>query len=178
MVCCWLLSTLLFFPGVPESPFQLRGAEHACSQSRHLDVNHYRSKVPHHPVAAGNRAFGARRLPIDFHTIVDPDKHPKQPWRDLPPPTGASPFHLDLATILAPESIASINQSGKLVFHAVGDTGGVNTPTQIENVETYMESDFPIPTSLPIRRFSITWAMSCITTENWPTTFRSSMSRT
>src|ERR1039458_9399902 len=27
-------------------------------------------------------------------------------------------------------------------FHSVGDTGGVNTPAQIENVATYMEKDF------------------------------------
>ncbi len=110
-----------------------------------IDVARLRSKVAHHPKPAGGRSFGAHRLPVDFQTIVDPDKHPLQPWRDLPPPTGAPPFHLALENILAPESIASINQSGTLVFHAVGDTGGVNTPTQIENVATYMESDFTNP---------------------------------
>jgi acid phosphatase type 7 len=107
-----------------------------------VDVAKYRSKVAHHPVAAAARGFGAHRLPVDFQTIVDPDKHPKQPWRDLPPPTGAPPFRMTLESILAPESIDLINQSGTLVFHAVGDTGGVNTPTEIENVTTYMESDF------------------------------------
>lgn len=107
-----------------------------------IDVARYRSQVAHHPVAAGIRAFGAHRLPVDFQTIVDPDQHPPQPWRDLPSPTGAPPFRMNLDHILAPESIDSINKSGKLVFHAVGDTGGVNTPTQIENVTTYMEADF------------------------------------
>ena len=107
-----------------------------------IDAARYRSKVAHHPMAAGARAFGAHRLPVDFQTIVDPNTHPLQPWRDLPPPTGAPPFRMSLETILAPESIASINNSGTMVFHAVGDTGGVNTPTQIENVTTYMESDF------------------------------------
>jgi hypothetical protein len=52
---------------------------------------------------------------------------------------------MSLDSILAPASIASINNSGTLVFHAVGDTGGVNTPTQIENVAKYMESDFSNP---------------------------------
>jgi len=76
---------------------------------------------------------------------VDPNKNPPQPFRDLPPPTGAAPFHMTLESILSPDSIASINTSSTLVFHAVGDTGGVNTPTEIENVTTYMESDFADP---------------------------------
>jgi hypothetical protein len=106
-----------------------------------IDVAHYQN-APHHPMPAGTRQFRAHRLPASFQTIVDPDKNPAQPWRDLPAATGAAPFHLSLANILAPASIDAINKAGKLVFHAVGDTGGVNTPTQIENVETYMESDF------------------------------------
>src|SRR5271157_4110554 len=110
-----------------------------------VDVARYRSKAAHHPIAAGTRAFGAHRLPVDFQTIVDPNKNPPQPFRDLPPPTGVPPFRMTLDSILAPTSIDSINNSGTLVFHAVGDTGGVNTPTQIENVETYLESDFSNP---------------------------------
>jgi hypothetical protein len=47
-----------------------------------------------------------------------------------------------LENILAPASVDAINKSGTMVFHSVGDTGGVNTPTQIENVTTYMEADF------------------------------------
>src|SRR4029434_9155934 len=31
--------------------------------------------------------------------------------------------------------------SGKLVFHSVGDTGGANTPTYIEGVSRFMELD-------------------------------------
>src|SRR5262249_45594215 len=38
--------------------------------------------------------------------------------------------------------IQEIHTAGKLVFHAVGDTGGVNTPTPIETVAAYMERDF------------------------------------
>ncbi len=109
-----------------------------------IDVARYR-KAAHHPIASGARAFGAHRLPVNFQTIVDPDKNPPQPWRDLPAPTGAPPFRMTLDSILAPTSIDSINTSGVMVFHAVGDTGGVNTPTQIENVATYMEADFSSP---------------------------------
>jgi acid phosphatase type 7 len=107
-----------------------------------LDVARYRTEVPHHPTPSGSRFFGAHRLPVNFQTTVDPRPNPSQPWRDLPPPTGQPPFRMSLENILAPRSIASINNSGKMVFHTVGDTGGVNTPTPIENVTRYMESDF------------------------------------
>ena len=96
----------------------------------------------HHPQPAPGRSFGADRLPPGFQTVVDPQKNPPQPWRDLPPPTGVAPFHLSLDSVLSGEAMRSIENSGTLVFHAVGDTGGVNTPTYIENVASYMESDF------------------------------------
>lgn len=96
----------------------------------------------HHPTPATGRSFGGDRLPAGFQTIVDPQKNPPQPWRDLPAPTGTTPFHLSLDSVLSADAMKSIENSGKLVFHAVGDTGGVNTPTYIENVTSYMEDDF------------------------------------
>src|SRR6266571_3881105 len=96
----------------------------------------------HHPSASPGRTFGAARLPAAFQTVIDPKKHPPQPWRDLPPPTGKVPFHLSLDTVLSKEAIQTITKSGRMVFHAVGDTGGVNTPTQVENVARFMEQDF------------------------------------
>ena len=79
----------------------------------------------HHPIPAAGRYFAAPRLPDSFQTLIDPAKHPAQPWRDLPPPTGASPFRLSLETVLSPQAIDTISKSGRMVFHAVGDTGGV-----------------------------------------------------
>lgn len=90
----------------------------------------------------GGRTFAADPVPPGFHTIVDPNKNPTQPWQDLPAPTGPAPFHLSLDSVLSADAISTINNSGKMVFHSVGDTGGVNTPTQIENVASYMEKDF------------------------------------
>jgi acid phosphatase type 7 len=90
----------------------------------------------------GGRTFSPDPVPPAFHIIIDPNKNPSQPWRDLPAPTGLLPFHLSLDGVLSEEAMATINNSGKMVFHSVGDTGGVNTPTQIENVSTYMEKDF------------------------------------
>jgi acid phosphatase type 7 len=49
---------------------------------------------------------------------------------------------MSLDTILDAETMATIEQSGKLVFHSVGDTGGVNTSTYIDGVTRFMESDF------------------------------------
>jgi hypothetical protein len=107
-----------------------------------LDAQSLLAKPAHPNQGRSPRQFADDRLPQGFQTIIDPDKHPPQPWRDLPKPTGKSPFHLSLADVLSPEAIATIENSGSMVFHAVGDTGGVNTPSQIENVTNYMVKDF------------------------------------
>lgn len=98
----------------------------------------------HHPVPSSGRNFGAPRLPAAFQIVIDPTKFPAQPWQNLPPATGKPPYHLSLDSILSPDSINLITKSGKLVFHAVGDTGGVNTPTPIQNVASFMEKDFSL----------------------------------
>jgi hypothetical protein len=90
----------------------------------------------------GGRTFSPDPVPPGFHTVVDPSKNPTQPFRDLPTPTGLPPFHLSLDAVLSAEAMATISNSETIVFHSVGDTGGVNTPTQIENVANYMEKDF------------------------------------
>jgi len=107
-----------------------------------LDATALKASVKHHPGAGNGRNFGASRLPQSFQTVIDPNTHPLQPFRPLPPPTGKAPFHLSLDTVLSAQAVQTIQNSGRLVFHAVGDTGGVNTPTYIENVATYMEDDF------------------------------------
>lgn len=107
-----------------------------------LDPAKLQASRVHHPGPGRGRNFGAERLPAAFQTIVDPTKHPTQPWRDLPAPTGPAPYHLNLDTVLSDAAIQAINTSGRMVFHAVGDTGGVNTNTYIDNVASYMEKDF------------------------------------
>lgn len=98
------------------------------------------ASVKHHPGAGKGRNFGAQRLPQSFQTIIDPNKNPPQPFRALPPPTGKAPFRLSLDSMLSAQAMQTIQK--QMVFHTVGDTGGVNTPTYIENVATYMEDDF------------------------------------
>jgi calcineurin-like phosphoesterase family protein len=107
-----------------------------------LDSAQLLASVKHHPGPGNGRKFAASRLPASFQTIIDPNKNPPQPFRPLPPPTGAAPFRLSLDSVLSAKAIQTIETSGRMVVHAVGDTGGVNTPTYIENVATYMEDDF------------------------------------
>lgn len=80
--------------------------------------------------------------PPGFTTEKDPRKQGSGVFFNLPAPTGNPPFHLDLSAILSSDAIQKINTNKRMVFHTVGDTGGVNTTTYQQNVETYMELDF------------------------------------
>jgi acid phosphatase type 7 len=93
-------------------------------------------KSPHGHTCAPNK------VPSGFHTIIDPDKNPPQPWRDLPAPPGLPPYRMNLDAIIHADMMATIEQSGKMVFHSVGDTGGVTTSTYIDGVTRFMECDF------------------------------------
>jgi acid phosphatase type 7 len=108
-----------------------------------IDAAALAATTRHHPGRTGKgRTFSADPTPPGFQTIVDPNKNPQQPFRPLPPPTGLPPFRLSLDSVLSADAMDTINNSGMLVFHSVGDTGGVNTPSQIENVADYMVKDF------------------------------------
>jgi predicted phosphodiesterase len=130
-----------------KSAKQGKTAWKTSKQGTTIDAAALKASTKHHPGRSGKggRTFSADPVPAGFHTIVDPNKNPTQPWRDLPAPTGLAPFHLSLDSVLSAEAMATINNSGTMVFHTVGDTGGVNTPTQIENVAGYMEKDFAGP---------------------------------
>src|ERR1700751_2360309 len=113
-----------------------------ASKGTVLDAAELQASRKHHPNPAAGHAFGGDRLPSGFQTIVDPRKHPSQPYRELPPATCLPPFRLSLDSVLSADALQTIEQSGQLVFHAVGDTGGGKTPTYQENVANYMEADF------------------------------------
>ncbi len=80
--------------------------------------------------------------PPGFATEKDPRGKGSGHWFDLPPPTSAAPYRLNLDSILSKDTMATITANNRLVFHAVGDTGGVNTTTYQQQVATYMELDF------------------------------------
>src|SRR5262245_60739140 len=56
-----------------------------------------------------------------------------------PPPlqSDRAPFHLDLESVL-PVRTSAIRAAGQLVFHVVGDTGGVNGTGAQQNVADQM----------------------------------------
>lgn len=103
------------------------------------------------PVGTGRngRRFDAVRAPRaftddppGFTTEKDPRGKDSNVWYDLPPATGTPPYHVDLATILTDQAIKQIVSTKRLVFHSLGDSGGVNTVTYQQNVASYMELDF------------------------------------
>jgi acid phosphatase type 7 len=67
-----------------------------------------------------------------------------QPYRPLPAPTGMPPYHLALGDVLPPAAMTAIAQAGRMVFHAVGDSGGIMSPFPQQNVARQMESDFQL----------------------------------
>jgi hypothetical protein len=89
------------------------------------------------------RRFG-RVIPRATQPIVrlQPDTTTRQKPQPLPTPTGTSPYHLSLDQVLTPAAMQTIQSAGRLVFHIVGDTGGVKTPQDQEIVATHMENDF------------------------------------
>lgn len=74
-----------------------------------------------------------------------PGGYDNQPEQPLPPPTGPSPYHLSLDQVLDTATMQSIQSSGKLVFHIVGDTGGIKIGQDQILVVERMIQDFSLP---------------------------------
>lgn len=64
-----------------------------------------------------------------------------QKFKPLPKPTGLPPYHVRLEDVLLPGDIKKIKDANKILFHVVGDTGGVKYPIPQQIVEMAMESD-------------------------------------
>ena len=67
-----------------------------------------------------------------------------QKFQPLPEPLGQPPYHYDLESVI-PGITANANQLGKLVFHTVGDTGGIKNPTPQLSVANLLEADLALP---------------------------------
>jgi hypothetical protein len=90
------------------------------------------------------RHFGRKLPPPPSNTLRIshlPDEATKQPSQPLPQPTGPAPYHLSLDQILPAATMQAIQTAGRMVFHMVGDTGGVKSPQDQEIVATHMEVD-------------------------------------
>lgn len=81
--------------------------------------------------------------------VVDAARIPPQVFQPLPPPTGQPPFRLELESVIGSAAVAAIEQAGTLVFHAIGDTGGVKSPEPQAIVAMWMENDFATLTPPP-----------------------------
>jgi hypothetical protein len=71
---------------------------------------------------------------------LSPLTHRTQRFQPLPPPLGEPPYHYDLETPL-PGIGKVAKEAGKLVFHVVGDTGGIKHPEYQMSVAGSMKED-------------------------------------
>ncbi len=67
-----------------------------------------------------------------------------QAFQPLPTPLGEPPYHFDLETAL-PGITAAATTRGKIVFHAVGDTGGIKNPNHQLAVAAALVADLAKP---------------------------------
>jgi hypothetical protein len=70
-----------------------------------------------------------------------PEAHPTVKFQPLPSPTGSRPYHLSLEQVI-PDRVSAIEVAEQLVFHTVGDTGGVKAPQSQRIVAMHMVTDF------------------------------------
>jgi hypothetical protein len=73
--------------------------------------------------------------------VRKPGTRSNQPTLPLPRPTGKYPYRMDLAEVLGPAAVSEVTSSGKLVFHCVGDTGGVVSANAQQIVANHMQAD-------------------------------------
>ena len=71
---------------------------------------------------------------------LSPLTHRTQRFQQLPDPLGEPPYHYDLESAL-PGITEKAQKVGKIVFHTVGDTGGIKTPEYQEAVARAMKND-------------------------------------
>jgi acid phosphatase type 7 len=97
--------------------------------------NHKQPATPAQPAFTSHSS--GSKLPVQSKQWTDPHF----PFQPLPTPTGTAPFRFDLSQLLHAEEVAQIAQSGKLVFHTVGDTGD-KRGQQMDFVAAMMSEDY------------------------------------
>lgn len=95
---------------------------------------------------SSNRRYTLNRPPATGGIVVQRTHAalPNQQRQPLPTPTGQPPYHLSLDSVLTPAQMQAISSAGKLVFHIVGDTGGVKAPQSQEIVMQHMDADLTV----------------------------------
>lgn len=74
-------------------------------------------------------------------------------YRDLPAPTGPSPYHLDIADVVHPDVYKRIADNKQLCFHLNGDVGGIDFAVPQQLVAAGMEADCARTGSHPAPEF-------------------------
>jgi hypothetical protein len=96
------------------------------------------------------RLSGGSKKTGGIQVVFKQKPYKNQIWHDLPEPTGAYPYHVQLVDVLPASQMAAITRSGGLTIHIVGDTGGVQTPIPQQLVADAMELDYgPASTDVP-----------------------------
>jgi len=88
--------------------------------------------------------------------------HSTQRFQPLPPPLGQPAYRYDLESVL-PGIGAQAVTNGKIVFHCVGDTGGIKHPDYQTHVADAMKADLGLPAAdVPSFFYHlITWVTLC-----------------
>ncbi len=100
----------------------------------------------------------ARERPPANRSQAHPGVHPLSPlthrsqrFQPLPAPLGDPPYHFALETAIP--GIGEIaQQQGRIVFHTVGDTGGINQAQYQRNVAAAMKGDLDPAETPEIKR--------------------------
>jgi hypothetical protein len=92
--------------------------------------------------SSGDHVFGRVRPSHDGDFQLNGKTVRVATFRDLPPPTGAAPYRLDLRDIIPASAYDVIVTTNKLVFHFNGDIGGIDFVPRLQQlVAAGMEAD-------------------------------------
>src|SRR6266568_4211797 len=72
----------------------------------------------------------------------------RQTFQPLSPATGAYPYRLDVASVIATDAVNAIVTAGSMTFHVMGDTGGVAQPAPQQIVAQKLDADVAQPAFL------------------------------
>src|SRR5690348_2073083 len=109
-------------------------------------IEHKKSQiiVDRHKGVAGRIIYQPRPRAESKDLVPTKVQKPRgnQKFQNLPSPSGSPPYHLKLDEVLSTELMDKIKNAGKIIFHAVGDTGGIGFEAPQHIVEMHMENDF------------------------------------
>jgi hypothetical protein len=101
--------------------------------------NHSATMSKHRPLVRPRPHPNHAQLHGGVHPL-DPLTHRTQRFQPLPPPLGEPPYRFNLADHF-PDIAGRVGKAQKIIFHVVGDTGGIKDPEKQRYVATEMKKD-------------------------------------